>query len=149
MNEASTAAMSDYPTPRVAPGVFRHDCAGFRGFRVCINRRTGSVQRYFGVRAHGGVHQAQTAALDFAQRWQRVHGTVTTGGTRVHRGPVRAASGIRGVSCTRTSWMATWYDPPMRRHRVYCGTGAAGLRRATRVRAEGMRAKLRRLGVTA
>lgn len=128
-----------FATPRVRRYIFAHDICGFNGYRVCIRRQGGGLQQYFSSRKYGGRRRALAAAEACVALTLKVLGLPAHGGSRVHTGPVRAMSGVRGVHKNRDGWVAVWFDPPQVRHRVYCGQGSAGMAKAGRVRAQAVR----------
>lgn len=128
--------------------VYRHQHAGFDGYRVYIKRGATVVQRYYSARQHGSLAAALSAARKALPALVREAGpplSTRPGARCVHRGRVRAQSGVRGVSQCRNTWVATWYDPPMQPNRRYCGTGASGLALAIKTRRAAMRAILQSL----
>jgi hypothetical protein len=90
---------------------------------VHVQRQHQTYQRYFSVKQLGQI-EARRRATRLAARLRkrpRLNGQGQRGRYCIHRTPVRAQSGIRGVSRARTPdmWRAVWYDPPAHRNSLY------------------------------
>lgn len=120
------------------PHVYRHDAAGFVGYRVEFKRL--GIQRYFS-RTGGGDAKARAAAIAFAAETAKSNPARAAAGSPrryVQSAPVRGQTGVRGVHLDRdgVTYVARWNDPPQRGRQVRCGTGRCGLAEAAALRAD-------------
>lgn len=104
-------------------------------YRVDLGRQGRRHHWHFRFAAHGGQRKALQAAQGVLARALASLGPAVHGSrTGVQSGPVRAASGVRGVNVIAGIAYAVWYEPRRTKHRVNCGSGLAGFQKACAVR---------------